>query len=106
MKTYFIVKGSRQEIRVADKYVSLYHSQYLHSTTNDFGVVKFNTKKEEQDAFKSICNHKGDKVLDCYEDKETGVSYIRVKHDMGNERGWQYFSQFINYTGHFDFREL
>lgn len=105
MKTFFIVKGSRKEIRVADKYVSLYHAEYLHSTTNDFGVIKFNTKSEEKAAFKGICEHEGEKDMDFYKDTETGVSYVRV-NDMGNEKGWVYLSQFFNYTGHYDFREF
>lgn len=105
MKTFFIVKGSRKEIRVADKYVALYHSEHLHCTTNDFGVVKFNTKAEERAAFKGICEHRGNKDFDYYKDKETNVSYVRV-NDMGNERGWQYLSQFFNYTGNYDFKDL
>lgn len=98
MKTIFLVKGSSKQIRVDEKHIAIFDAQYLYHTSDDFAIVKFNTKAEEKEAFKGIAEHKGEKGADFYKDIETGVSYVRMQGDMGDVKGWRYVAQFFKNT--------
>lgn len=99
MKTTFLVKGSSKQIRVNEKYIALFDAQYLYHTENDFAIVKFNTKKDEKEAFKGIAEHRGEKGFDFYKDTETGVSYIRMDSRVDRDiKAWRNLAQFFNNT--------
>lgn len=99
MKTTFLVKGSSKQIRVNEKHIALFDAQYLYHTENDFAIVKFNTKKEEKEAFEGIAEHRGEKGCDFYKDTETGVSYIRMDDKVNRDiNAWRHLAQFFNNT--------
>lgn len=101
MKRFFLVKGARREIRVSEKYIKLYDSMWMWHSENDFAIIQFNNRKEEEQAFEGIAEYRGEYPTDFYRDIKTGVSYIRMQGKK-NETAetWRYIASCFNYTGY------
>lgn len=100
MKRIFLVKGARREIRIAEKYIKLYDAMWMWHSENDFAILEFNNRKEEEQAFEGIAEYRGEYPTDFYKDTETGVSYVRMQSKDETVETWRYVASCFNYTGY------